>query len=168
MSDYQNEMKLEIAPFHYETVLRPAPDPLLLLQQRPALRPPPLLPRSLRRSTSRVPPGHCGSAAATAARTPVVVPRRTRIHTEAYALAYLLGKRRLSLISFISKKDSASGGAVRPRNAAHSYDSQNMLQLPPLVYRAKMTRLYSSEMHYYVSAVASTVYSSTDFSKLSL
>ena len=35
-------MKLEIALFHYETVLRPALDPLLLLQQRPALRPPPL------------------------------------------------------------------------------------------------------------------------------
>ena len=36
-------MKLEIAPtFHYETVLRPALDPPLLLQQRPALRPPPL------------------------------------------------------------------------------------------------------------------------------
>ena len=73
----QNEMKLEIALFHYETVLRPALDPLLLLQQRPALRPPPLLPRSHRRSTSRVPPGHCGSAAPTAARTPVVVTRRT-------------------------------------------------------------------------------------------
>ena len=41
--DDQNEMKLEIAPtFHYETVLRPALDPPLPLQQRPALRPPPL------------------------------------------------------------------------------------------------------------------------------
>ena len=39
----QNEMKLEIAPTsHYETVLRPALDPPLPLQQRPALRPPPL------------------------------------------------------------------------------------------------------------------------------
>ena len=38
----QNEMKLEIALFHYETVLRPALDPPLPLQQRPALRPPPL------------------------------------------------------------------------------------------------------------------------------
>ena len=36
-------MKLEIAPtFHYETVLRLALDPPLPLQQRPALRPPPL------------------------------------------------------------------------------------------------------------------------------
>ena len=46
-------MKLEIAPtFHYETILRPALDPPLLLQQRPALRPPPL------RYLSLSPPQH--------------------------------------------------------------------------------------------------------------
>ena len=37
------KLLIEIAlTFHHETVLRPALDPPLLLQQRPALRPPPL------------------------------------------------------------------------------------------------------------------------------
>ena len=38
----QNENETRSLSFHHETILRPALDPLLLLQQRPALRPPPL------------------------------------------------------------------------------------------------------------------------------
>ena len=67
----QNEMKLEIAPtFHNENYFTPGarPAPATAAASRSQASSP-ALPRSLRRSTSRVPLGHCGSAAATAART---------------------------------------------------------------------------------------------------